>query len=185
MQCCQCCQCLVLDWIHVQGHRVKVRYFDSLIKFTMRRRNSDGGSARSNGTLPASGRRLTRAATAAAAAAAAATSAGKISTTYSGRTKPLKEYTPVPVGCGSLVDPLGRHGLSCKFAKGRHSRHANSNDLIKIALSTADVPAVLEPLGLSNTGNERPNGLSLFPWKEGKTHYFAKRNLTKYFFCDS
>ena len=57
----------------------------------MRRRNSDGGSARSNGTLPASGRRLTRAATAAAAAAAAATSAGKTST-YSGRPKSLEEY---------------------------------------------------------------------------------------------
>ena len=66
------------------------------------------------------------------------------------------------------MDTLGRHGLSCKFAKGRHSRHANANDLIKRALSTADVPAVLEPLGLSNTGNERPDGLSLFPWKEGK-----------------
>ena len=31
------------------------------------------------------------------------------------------------------------------------------------------MPAVLEPLGLSNSNNERPDGMSLFPWKQGKT----------------
>ena len=70
--------------------------------------------------------------------------------------------------CGNLVDPTGRHGLSCAFAKGRASRHFQANDLIKRALASADVPAVLEPLGLSNNNNERPDGLSLFPWREGK-----------------
>ena len=70
--------------------------------------------------------------------------------------------------CGSVVDALGRHGLSCKYAKGRHSRHSHSNDILKRALATADVPSILEPSGLSRTDNERPDGLSLFPWKEGK-----------------
>ena len=27
----------------------------------------------------------------------------------------------------------------------------------------------MEPLGLSNSNNERPDGMSLFPWKQGKT----------------
>ena len=36
-------------------------------------------------------------------------------------------------------------------------------------MATADVPAVLEPLGLSNKNNERPDGMSIFPWKQGKT----------------
>ena len=70
--------------------------------------------------------------------------------------------------CGNLVDPTGRHGLSCSFAKGRASRHFQANDLIKRALGSADVPSVLEPLGLSGSNNERPDGLSLFPWREGK-----------------
>ena len=36
-------------------------------------------------------------------------------------------------------------------------------------MATADVPAVLEPLGLSNNNNKRPDGMSIFPWKQGKT----------------
>ena len=32
--------------------------------------------------------------------------------------------------CGSEVDELGTHGLSCRFSKGRHSRHAAVNDII-------------------------------------------------------
>ena len=33
--------------------------------------------------------------------------------------------------CGAEVDKLGTHGLSCRFSKGRHSRHAAINDSIK------------------------------------------------------
>ena len=39
--------------------------------------------------------------------------------------------------CGKLVNELGRHGLSCKNAKGTHSRHSQANDLIKRALGSA------------------------------------------------
>ena len=71
--------------------------------------------------------------------------------------------------CGKKVDQLGRHGLSCMKQIGRHPRHSNVNDLIKRALSHADIPSRLEPQGLDpNNCNLRPDGITLFPYKEGK-----------------
>ena len=70
--------------------------------------------------------------------------------------------------CGQLVDPWGRHGLSCRNAKGTNSRHAHANSLIKRALASAGTPSVLEPPGLSRTDFKRPDGLTLFPWSGGK-----------------
>ena len=71
--------------------------------------------------------------------------------------------------CGMLVTALGRHGLSCKNAKGTHSRHSQANDLIKRALGSAQVPAVREPPGLVRSDFKRPDGLTLFPWSQGKS----------------
>lgn len=42
--------------------------------------------------------------------------------------------------CGQLVDPWGRHGLSCKNAKGTNPRHAHANNLIKRALASTGTP---------------------------------------------
>ena len=70
--------------------------------------------------------------------------------------------------CGTIVDTLGRHGLSCKYAKGTNSRHDHSNDILHRALVSAGVPSKLEPKGLHRTDNERPDGLTLFPWSQGK-----------------
>ena len=50
--------------------------------------------------------------------------------------------------CGSDVDEMGTHGLSCHFSKGRHSRHAAINDTIKRSLNAAKIPCLLEPNGL-------------------------------------
>lgn len=75
---------------------------------------------------------------------------------------------PLSCPCGGVIDKQGRHPLSCKFSKGRHPRHSHSNDIIKRAMGSVDIPAILEPQGLSKTDNERPDGLSLFPWKSGK-----------------
>ena len=47
--------------------------------------------------------------------------------------------------CGQSVDPLGRHGLSCRRSKGRHPRHAALNDVIRRALSSVNIPSRLEP----------------------------------------
>ena len=63
---------------------------------------------------------------------------------------------------------LGRHGLSCKKQAGRHPRHLHVNDLIKWALPKADMPSRLKPQGLERNDGKRPNGLTLFPFKEGK-----------------
>ena len=37
------------------------------------------------------------------------------------------------ISCGADVNVHGTHGLSCRFSKGRHSRHASINDIIKRA----------------------------------------------------
>ena len=61
--------------------------------------------------------------------------------------------------CGSEVDELGTHGLSCRFSKGRLSRHAAVNDIIRRALDS--VPSHLEPLGLYRSDGKRPDGATL------------------------
>ena len=48
--------------------------------------------------------------------------------------------------CGATVEPLGTHGLSCQFSKGRHPQHASLNDLVKRALESAEIPSHLEPM---------------------------------------
>ena len=66
------------------------------------------------------------------------------------------------------MDPWGRHGLSCRLAKGTHSRHSHINDLIRRALASSGTPALLEPPGLMRDG-KRPDGLTLYPWAGGKS----------------
>jgi hypothetical protein len=70
--------------------------------------------------------------------------------------------------CGTSVDSLGRHGLCCKKSAGRHPRHSHVNDLIKRALISADHAARLEPRGLIADNDLRPDGITTFPYKEGK-----------------
>ena len=70
--------------------------------------------------------------------------------------------------CGNLVDSTGRHGLSCKNAKGTFPRHQQVNDLIKRALGSAQTSAVLEPPGLSRRDGKRPDGLTIYPWARGR-----------------
>ena len=63
---------------------------------------------------------------------------------------------------------LGTHGLSCRFSKGRHSRHAALKDVLKGALESAKVPCLLDPTGLYRSDSKRPDGVSLVPWKCGR-----------------
>ena len=70
--------------------------------------------------------------------------------------------------CGSTVDTTGRHGLSCRKSAGRLSRHHALNDLIKRALSSAEIPSRLEPSSLARDDGKRPDGLSLIPWANGR-----------------
>ena len=70
--------------------------------------------------------------------------------------------------CGSMVDGLGAHGLSCKLNTGRLARHTEANDIIRRALVSAGLPAVLEPHGLCRDDGKRPDGMSLTPWTNGR-----------------
>lgn len=65
------------------------------------------------------------------------------------------------------MDKKGRHGLKCRKSAGRHARHALINTIIKRALVSADVPAVLEPVGLAREDGKRVDGMSLIPWSRG------------------
>ena len=71
--------------------------------------------------------------------------------------------------CGSLVDASGVHGLSCRRSQGRIPRHKGLNTLIKHALAACNIPAVLEPQGLSRLDNKRPDGLTIVPWEKGRS----------------
>ena len=66
------------------------------------------------------------------------------------------------------MDSHGRHGLLCKLQAGRHPRHTQINDIVKRALTTAEFPARLEPTGLCRKDGKRPDGLTLFPFRQGK-----------------
>ena len=65
---------------------------------------------------------------------------------------------------------MGKHGLSCRWSEGRHHRHAafNDNIIIHRALTSAHVPARLEPQGMLRSGGKRPDGVSVVPWTSGK-----------------
>ena len=70
--------------------------------------------------------------------------------------------------CGVQVDTLGSHGLACRKSAGGHMRHNEVNDLIKRALTSADVPSLLEPKSLSRDDGKRPDGLTVLPWANGR-----------------
>ena len=68
----------------------------------------------------------------------------------------------------AAVDERGLHGLSCRFSKGRHSRNAALNDLVKRSLDSAKIPSHLEPTGLNRMDGKKPNGATMVPWKSGR-----------------
>ena len=70
--------------------------------------------------------------------------------------------------CGSQVDSKGHHGLKCSFSAGRHSRHGALNSIVQKALSSAGYHAIREPPGLNRGDGNRPDGMTLHAWKEGK-----------------
>ena len=75
---------------------------------------------------------------------------------------------PHQCSCGKLADALGTHGLSCKRGAARAIRHHQLNDIARRALVRANIPSVLEPIGLSREDGKRPDGITLIPWQGGK-----------------
>ena len=70
--------------------------------------------------------------------------------------------------CGAEVERSAQHALVCHKMKSRHARHRLGNDVILRALKSAEIPATLEPLGLSRKDGKRPDGATLLAWKRGK-----------------
>ena len=65
--------------------------------------------------------------------------------------------------CGSDVDSLATHGLSCRQSQGQHFRHAAMNDIVHRSLPTAKIPSRLEPSGLQRSDGKRPDGVTMVP----------------------
>ena len=69
--------------------------------------------------------------------------------------------------CGTEVDHLGLHNLSCRMSQGRHLRHAAVNELVRRALASAKAPSHQEPSGISCANGKRSDGATVMPWKCG------------------
>ena len=62
----------------------------------------------------------------------------------------------------------GVHGLSCRLSAGRFGRHVEYNMILKLALTSAQIPSILEPSGLNSFNRDRPDGITLSPWSNGR-----------------
>lgn len=72
------------------------------------------------------------------------------------------------VSCGAPVSSKGRHGLCCRYSRGRHSRHSAMNEEIARTLASVHVPSRREPVGLLPDPNLRPDGATIIPWARGR-----------------
>ena len=81
---------------------------------------------------------------------------------------PICEPNTLRCRCRTMIDNMGHHLLSCRYSAGRHPRHAALNDIIKRALNTAGIPSTLEPRGLDRGDDRRPDGVTAFPFRNGK-----------------
>ena len=70
--------------------------------------------------------------------------------------------------CSNQVDVKDTHGLHCLKKPGVYSCHAALNDIVKRSLAAADIPSILEPVGLCRSDGKRADGASIIPWKRGR-----------------
>ncbi|CAH2237066.1 jg17242 [Pararge aegeria aegeria] len=70
-----------------------------------------------------------------------------------------------------LANKIARHnhGLSCSRSAGLFSRHSTINDITRRSLAAAHVPAVLDPIGLARSDGKIPDGMTLIPWRLGRS----------------
>ena len=66
------------------------------------------------------------------------------------------------------MDEYGYHLLPCQFNEGRRPRHGAINDIICRALKSAGLASIMEPVGLSRDDRKKPDGISIFPFNNGK-----------------
>ena len=58
--------------------------------------------------------------------------------------------------------------LICRLSAGRFPRHKALNDVIKRALDSSGMHSILEPAGLDRGDGKRPDGMTTFPFSNGK-----------------
>ena len=75
---------------------------------------------------------------------------------------------PHNCSCGEAVLPDGRHGLSCRKSAGRQSRHGQLNDILLRAFNSIGITSMREPTGLCRGSENRPDGVTVVPWRRGK-----------------
>jgi hypothetical protein len=71
--------------------------------------------------------------------------------------------------CGAVVDKFGAHSFSCKRNNGKMLRHNIVNSIISKSLTSAGLQNKTEPSNLINANNLRPDGITLIPFKRGKS----------------
>ena len=71
--------------------------------------------------------------------------------------------------CGKMVKKDGLHGLSCKRNGAIIPRHDEVNNVFSLAFSSAAVPNILQPPGISREDGKRVDGMTLIPWGHGKS----------------
>src|SRR4051812_36989462 len=81
----------------------------------------------------------------------------------------LNVCVPHKCQCGSDVDACDSHAFVCKRAQGRITRHQALNDMVARAFSSAGIPVMKKPTGLTRNDGKRPDGLTLVPWSCGKS----------------
>ena len=67
------------------------------------------------------------------------------------------------------MDEFATHGLSCKMSAGHLPQHAAINTNVKMSLARAQIPSVLEPVGLCRSDGKRPDGVTITSWQAGRT----------------
>ncbi|CAG9131828.1 unnamed protein product [Plutella xylostella] len=83
----------------------------------------------------------------------------------------LRVAVALRLGC-TVVEP---HVCVCGARCGQVLTHHAINDIVRRALVSADVPAVLEPPGLSRADGKRPDGLTMVPWEKAAVYSGTRR----------
>ena len=70
--------------------------------------------------------------------------------------------------CGKSADEFRHHDLSYRSSQGRTSHYHMLNNVIHRSLSSANIPSRLEPSSLYRADGNRPDGVTMVPWSNGR-----------------
>ena len=78
----------------------------------------------------------------------------------------LLTHEPHTYPCGKEVE---LHGLSFRRSTARQQRHAELSNIVWRAVKPAQIPVAKEPVGLTRTDENSPDGSTLITWSRGKS----------------